>query len=213
MPDRKKPPLKGFSRPESHWPRDRSRIEAAELRAKGLAEQIAAIPEAEKRKVELMASYGAPRLEIARAMALTLYRLEQLYSAELERGASTLAVNLSRRVAMGALGAPAEFDKDGNMVRAEVKADWRLLMFAAERRAGWKRPPVEVTGKDGAPIKHAYEPVDFEEFTDEELAVFAVLHEKALAARTNRLTDQRPLDSRDRESPGGDPRPSDTTRH
>jgi hypothetical protein len=209
---RKPPPRPGSA--DSFWePGQTKRDQAARARHRFLGDEIAALPEGEKRKVELMASYGAPREQIARAMGLTLYRLEQLFVAELERGASTLAVNLSRRVAMGALGAPAEYDAEGRMVRAEIKPDWRILLFAAERRAGWKRPPMELTGQDGGAIRHTYEPVDFQSFTDEELNTLFALNEKALATHQRRLDGPSDDGGGSPGPAGGDTGRADSTRH
>jgi hypothetical protein len=168
----------------------------------------------ERRKVEAMAGYGMRRAEIAVIMGIKLGALDRLYSEELERG---LAINNARggqTLTRLAFGAPAEYDEHNRKIRDEVKPHWQTLLFWAERKGGFKRPPMEVTGKDGAPVRHSVEPVDLSGLSDDELGLFAALNEKVLAARIARLSGPAGPDDR---GPGGtarsDPDGADPTRH
>lgn len=122
--------------------------------------------------VKAMAGYGIPQEDICTVLGISDATLRKHYAHEI----ATAAIEANARVAESlfkqATGAPAEFDKNGNLVRAEQPRVPACGIFWMKTRGGWRETHRhEHTGRDGKPIQH----LDLSRLSDEQLEKFEEL--------------------------------------
>lgn len=113
-------------------------------------------PTTEQRKqVETMAQLGMSRDDIATVMDVGRTYLGKAYRAELKRGSAQSKLAILKSGYNQAVGAPAQYDDQGRMLRAEIKPNVAMTIFLMKARCGLKETDrTEHTGANGGPIKH-----------------------------------------------------------
>lgn len=111
--------------------------------------------------------------------------LRKHFRKELDFAAMDFFSAVIRSLGRQAIGAPAQHDAHGNLLRAEIPPNVGAACFIAKcrgKKLGWSERH-EVTGADGAPL---FDQPDFSEFTDDEIAQYIALNKKAAARNGNR---------------------------
>jgi hypothetical protein len=110
--------------------------------------------DATRLQVEKLSGLGITREDIALLLGTSRSQLQRLYKTELARGSVQAKTSILRSAFNQAVGAPAEYDQQGRLVRAEVKPVPIMTIFLAKSRAGLRETTShEVTGKGGKPIE------------------------------------------------------------
>jgi AraC-like DNA-binding protein len=108
-----------------------------------------------RKQVETMSGLGITREDIAALIGTSRSQLQRLYKTELAKGSAQAKTAILRSAFNQAVGAPAEYDNAGRLIRAEVKPVPIMTIFLAKSRAGLREAStVEHTGKGGKPIQH-----------------------------------------------------------
>lgn len=94
--------------------------------------------EEQRLHVKLHTAYGTPQRAIAEILHITLPTLRRHFKRELDIGNHEANATVANSVYQQAIGAPAQFDANGNQVRAEVGRDIRAAIFWLKTRAGWR---------------------------------------------------------------------------
>lgn len=131
-------------------------------------------------EVRGMAFANFPRVEIAEHLGIDKETLEKYFGVEISAGRTTLLAGAATNMARMALGAKAEFDREGHVLRAEVKPEFVACCYVLKSQGkdlGWNER-TEHTGKNGEAI-----PVRFESLSDAQLIGFIDRIETALRAR------------------------------
>lgn len=112
-------------------------------------------PTAQTRKqVSMMAGLGITQVDIGKMLDISDSTLKRHYKLELAQGSAQAKVAILRSAFNQAVGAPAEYDAQGRLLRAEVKPVPVMTIFLAKARGGLREVQAhEHTGKDGKPIK------------------------------------------------------------
>jgi hypothetical protein len=152
----------------------------------------------DREQVERLAGLLAPYDEIAAFMKISKDTLLRHYQEDLTRG-QVMGKLGGRRMMMHLVrGAPAEYDKEGNVIREEVKPDPAMVRFFARTKLGYIEEYKLKTAQTVEPVNF-----DWSTLNDDELAAAERIFAKALAASTG----DAPL------GPSGDKTASATTRH
>jgi hypothetical protein len=110
--------------------------------------------ETTRKQVETMAGLGLLQVDIAALVGTSPSGLKRHYKAELARGSAQAKTAILRSAFNQAVGAPAEYDQAGRVIRAEVKPIPVMTIFLAKARAGLRETTShEHSGKDGKPIQ------------------------------------------------------------
>jgi hypothetical protein len=153
---------------------------------------------ADRENVERLAGLIAPFDEIAEFMRISRDTLLRHYRAELDRGLHMGRLGIRRTLMALARGAPAEYDKEGRVIREEVKPDSAMLRFFARTKLGYVEEYKLKTTQTVEPTAF-----DWSKLDDEELAAAERIFAKALDAAGGN------------NQPGavGNPQPAPSTRH
>lgn len=95
-----------------------------------------------------------PHDVIATDIGITAKTLRRAYREEIDKGYNTLLAGAATNMARMALGAKAEYDDVGHVIRAEVKPELGACCFVLKtqgKKFGWSER-TEITGADGAPL-------------------------------------------------------------
>lgn len=139
--------------------------------------------EQERKQVLTLAGFGIPHEQIGRLIVRPISRttLERVFRAELDAGAAQANAKVAESLYLQAIGAPAQYDQDGRLVRAEQSRVPSCGIFWAKARMGWRDVTrIEGSGKDGAFV-HQH---DLKHLTDAELDALEAIHDKIEAARS-----------------------------
>jgi hypothetical protein len=132
--------------------------------------------------VRTLAGYQTPHKDIARMIGVSYNTLLKYYRAELDEGLALGNAMVARSLHEQAVGRPAEVDKDGRVIREELKPDKSAAIFLGKVRLGMRETSrFEVSGPNGGPIATAE--IDLSVFTDDELMLFMQLYNKAKRRR------------------------------
>jgi hypothetical protein len=105
-------------------------------------------PTDEQRKmVEAMAGYGVPHDDIAAVLDVAPKTLRKHCDRELRIGKIKANANVGKSLYEQACGAPAQFDEDGNQVRAELPRVVSAAIFWAKAQMGWKETTIIKTDR------------------------------------------------------------------
>lgn len=121
----------------------------------------------ERGEVRGLAMANVPITEIADYMEIDEKTLKKYFAKELRRGRLTMLAGAATNMARMALGARAEWDDRGNLVRAEVVPQFGPCCFVLKTQGkdfGWSER-FEHTGKNGTAL-----PSRLESLTDVQLA-------------------------------------------
>jgi hypothetical protein len=111
----------------------------------------------QRKTVEAMAGYGIKHEDIARLIGITAKTLRLRYRDELDLGEVKANSRVGESLFTQAVGAPAVYDANGNMVRAEQPRVTSAGIWWSKARMGWKETQVnENTGLNGAPQEHKH---------------------------------------------------------
>lgn len=128
--------------------------------------------------------------DIAATLQITRATLAKYFARELVVGAATANSRVGQMFYQFCVGAPAEFDASGNMIRAERQPDLKAIMLWVQRRLDFAPPPKE---EQKADPRDAFNPnedlipenADLSELSDEDLTTLAEIIRKATGANTN----------------------------
>jgi len=104
--------------------------------------------------VQALSQAGYPETEIAEYLGLDPKTLRKHFARELRFAAIELIAGAVQNLGRMALGAKAQFDDAGNMIRAEVLPNLGAICFLLKTKGkhlGFTER-TEVTGADGGPI-------------------------------------------------------------
>lgn len=115
----------------------------------------------QRRQIEALAAYGIPQEEMCRLLAnpetgrpIDLKTLHKHFRHELDTGMAKANARVAESLFRQAVGAPAQYDAEGHVLRAEQTPVVSAAIFWLKARAGWKERDVhELTGPDGGPIE------------------------------------------------------------
>lgn len=110
--------------------------------------------EFQKGEVSAAIRFGQPEAEIAAELGIDPKTLRRHFRHELDFGKIRYLRSVATSLGRMALGAPAQFDAKGNMIRAEVLPDKGAACFILKTQAkeyGYVERQ-EMTGAGGAPI-------------------------------------------------------------
>lgn len=147
-------------------------------------------PSSEQRKmVTTLAGYGLTHAQVCALIKNTetgrpidAKTLREHFRDELDIGTAQGDAAVLQSLYRQAVGAPAEHDEKGKLIRDEIKPIHGATIFACKARPGIKwTERVEHTGKDGGPI----ETFDVTKLSDEELNQLEALRRKATVDRGN----------------------------
>lgn len=113
--------------------------------------------------VESLTGYGMKQAEIARLVInpttqkpIDAKTLREHFRAELDVGQTKVFAKVAESIVIQAIGAPAVYDKDKNLIRKEQPRVPSAAFFFAKCQMRWKETEhVELTGKDGGPVEVA----------------------------------------------------------
>jgi len=146
----------------------------------------------ERQRVEFLVAIGTPRDMICKLITRTDRKgivhpiaketLDKHFGPELDTGLAKANARVARSLFQQAVGAPAEYDSDGNLLRAEMVPAVAPAIFWMKARAGWsEKVRVENTGRDGGPMEFKF---DLSDASPAELLVLErFLARKAAEAR------------------------------
>jgi hypothetical protein len=108
----------------------------------------------EKEIVKNMASHGIPVKDIAMLINRGEDYVRENYRRELDTAKIGKQIDIYNALHARVVGKPAEYDRKGRLVRAEVFPETACIIFSAKTICGLKERDVhEHTGKDGGPIE------------------------------------------------------------
>ncbi|WP_018266509.1 hypothetical protein [Methylosinus sp. LW4] len=114
-----------------------------------------------RRQVEAFAAYGIPQEDMCKLLLnprtgrpIDLKTLHKHFRVELDTGMVRANAKVAESLFRQAVGAAAQYDANGKLIRAEQTPVVSAGIFWAKARMGWKECDVhEFTGKNGAPIE------------------------------------------------------------
>lgn len=105
-------------------------------------------------QVEKLASLGIKQEDIAVVMSLGKTALKKHYRVELTKGVVLSKVAILQSGYRMSVGAQAEYDDQGRLLRAEVKPDRSVVIFMMKARCGLRETTAhEHSGPGGKPIQ------------------------------------------------------------
>ncbi|MGJ0397425.1 MAG: hypothetical protein ACR65U_14480 [Methylocystis sp.] len=112
-------------------------------------------PSDEQRKmIEAYAAYGISQEEMCTLVGVSLKTLHKHFRQELDTGMTKANAKVAESLFRQAVGAPAQYDSEGKLLRAEQAPVVSAGIFWAKARMGWKETDVhEFQGRDGGPIE------------------------------------------------------------
>lgn len=111
-----------------------------------MARQLIKLTDVQKREVELMAGYGIPQEDIARALGVSAPTLRRECKEQLAIGAIKANAKVARYLFVGIVGDPDDPDGKRGAI-ADEKARVTAAIFWLKTRAHWKETSVhEHTG-------------------------------------------------------------------
>lgn len=93
--------------------------------------------EIQRKNVEALASYGVAQEDIAKVVGVDEKTLRKHFRTELDTGTIKANARVAESLFIQAVGAPAQFDKDGNKVREAQERVPACGIFWMKTRAGW----------------------------------------------------------------------------
>ncbi len=87
--------------------------------------------------VESLSGSGLPHRNIATLIGVSPPTLRRHYAQELLLGSAKAKAKLTQTAWKMAWGSPAEYDKDGRLVRAEVPPDRTMVIFLCKTQLNW----------------------------------------------------------------------------
>jgi hypothetical protein len=117
--------------------------------------------EEQRRQVEAFAAYGIPQEDMCKLLLnprtgkpIDLKTLHKHFRVELDTGMVRANAKVAESLFRQAVGAPAQYDAGGKLIRAEQAPVVSAGIFWAKARMGWKERDVhEHTGENGGPIE------------------------------------------------------------
>jgi hypothetical protein len=117
--------------------------------------------EEQRRQVEAFAAYGIPQEDMCKLLLnprtgkpINLKTLHKHFRVELDTGMVRANARVAESLFRQAVGAPAQYDASGKLIRSEQAPVVSAGIFWAKARMGWKERDVhEHTGADGGPIE------------------------------------------------------------
>lgn len=117
--------------------------------------------EDQRKQIEALAAYGIPQEEMCRLLVnpqtgrpIDLKTLHKHFRAELDTGMMKANARVAESLFRQAVGAPAQYDAQGKLLRGEQTPVVTAAIFWLKARAGWKETDVhEFQGRDGGPIE------------------------------------------------------------
>lgn len=117
--------------------------------------------EDQRRQVEAFAAYGIPQEDMCKLLLnprtgkpIDLKTLHKHFRVELDTGMVRANAKVAESLFRQAVGAAAQYDANGNLIRAEQTPVVSAGIFWAKARMGWKERDVhEFTGENGGPIE------------------------------------------------------------
>jgi hypothetical protein len=117
--------------------------------------------EEQRRQVEAFAAYGIPQEDMCKLIPnprtgkpIDLKTLHKHFRVELDTGMIRANAKVAESLFRQAVGAPAQYDATGKLIRAEQTPVVSAGIFWAKARMGWKERDVhEFTGENGGPIE------------------------------------------------------------
>lgn len=102
-----------------------------------------------RERVKALSGYGMPQLDIARLVknprtekGISLKTLLAHFRDELDDGMAIANAAVAQAAHAQAAGRPAEYDKNKNLLRAEVKPVPTMTIYWTKARMGWREPIV-----------------------------------------------------------------------
>ncbi|TDX61941.1 hypothetical protein EDE12_11242 [Methylosinus sp. sav-2] len=117
--------------------------------------------EDQRRQVEAFAAYGIPQEDMCKLLLnprtgkpIDLKTLHKHFRVELDTGMVRANAKVAESLFRQAVGAAAQYDANGKLIRAEQTPVVSAGIFWAKARMGWKERDVhEFTGENGGPIE------------------------------------------------------------
>lgn len=135
--------------------------------------------ELQRKQVRNFAAYGMSHENICRLVfdpPIQPKTLRKHFRRELDLGVELANVQVVESLHLQAVGAPAVYDEQGRLIRAEQPRVPSAGIWWTKARLGWKESSRhELTGKDGAPL------IDLTKLTDAELDLYEKLVRKGSA--------------------------------
>jgi hypothetical protein len=124
--------------------------------------------------VERCTGYGASHEEIAGDLGIDRHTLAKYFPKELQTGGHRLRMNIMESLTRQALGAKAEYDERGKLIREEIAPHPSVAMFMGKVRCGLReRDPIP------PPAGEREGTIDMSRWTDEEVMLYDRLLAKA----------------------------------
>lgn len=107
-----------------------------------------------RKHVEFLVAAGTPKTVIAGIMGIDPDTLAKHYPTELAFGADKANALVAQALFQQATGRPAEYNRAGQRIRAEMKPRTRAAEVWLKCRGGWvETQRNEITGADGGPVE------------------------------------------------------------
>lgn len=97
-----------------------------------------------RRRIERLIGYGMTRRQCADIMRLDIKTIMKHYDYELKTGDIQAGVTVADSIFRMAVGSPAQYDKDGNLIREEQKPNITAAIWFSKARMGWHEPAKEM---------------------------------------------------------------------
>ena len=94
--------------------------------------------EIQRARVSLLAEAGVGQRAIAAEIGIAVNTLRRHYAMEIVKADVKVQALIGQAALQEALGAPAQYDKDGNQTRAEVRRNCAMLIFLCKSRLGYR---------------------------------------------------------------------------
>lgn len=111
---------------------------------------------ADRIKVKALTAYGIPRDAVAKGITnpatgepISVDTLDRAFAEELATGRLDIVFEVGNTIKALALGRPAEYDKRGKLLRAELRPDLNACSLLMRFCAGWKEPRLGAPGEGG----------------------------------------------------------------
>lgn len=174
-PRRGRPPKPKTASRFVRSPRDGAKRKRVNKPGQGRPQSYFPTPK-DRENVERLAGMLSPHDEIAAFLDIAKDTLERHYPRELHRGRLLGKLRSRRTMQSLVLGAPAEYDANGNLLREEVKPDPAMVRFFARTKLGY----VEEYKIKTAQTVPDFTGYDWSKLSDDELAAAERILAKAI---------------------------------